>query len=114
MILWNDTVVPLGDDMRRKFGDHLRGDRLEDMLCVTDVRLDFLDVWLKWRVRECVLDNGVRIRLQNILVGHGNSMADCGADTLVGILADEKPKCGEPRKVCFEEKANKASENALL
>lgn len=114
MVLGNDKIVPLGDDMRGELGDRCGCNRLKDVMDVNDVRLDLLHIWLNHRVRERVVDEGVHIWFQNMIMRCGNSAADRGVRVLIGVLTDEKRICDEPYKVYFEDKARKTSENTFL
>jgi hypothetical protein len=44
----------------------------------------------------------------------GNGAADRGIGAPIGVLADEKRIRSDPRKVYFEDKVDKTSENTLL
>ena len=76
MALGNDKIVPLGDNMRRELGDRCGGDRLKDVMNVSDIGFDLLHVWLDYWVRERVADEGVRIWFQNMITRCGNGAAD--------------------------------------
>lgn len=113
MVLGDDEIFPLGDNMRRELGDRCGGDRLKDVMNVSDIRLDLLHVWLDYRVRERVVDEGVRIWFQNMITRCGNGAAD-RVGALVDVLTDKKPIRSEPPKGYFEDKVDETPEDTLL
>ena len=76
VVIGNDAIVPLGENVRRELGDCCCDNRLEDVMDADGARLDLSHVWLNCQIRECVLDERVRVRFQDGVACRGNGVTD--------------------------------------